>query len=63
MANPLGMLTPWGVKAWYISPRDAFFPPTNGIFSARISPNQRIYIACEVLTVMDRKFLVAISSR
>ncbi len=43
IANPLGVLTPLGVSSWYISPREAFFPPTIGTSSIPISFNHFIY--------------------
>jgi hypothetical protein len=42
MAKPLGTLTPWPDKARYISPHEAFLPPTSGTSSRLSASNQRI---------------------
>src|SRR5208337_185626 len=45
IANPLGIFTPAFVRSWYISPSEAFLPPTLATSSFLISSNQRIYFA------------------
>src|SRR6266446_3539751 len=42
MAKPGGTWTPVADKARYISPREAFLPPTSGMSSRPSSANQRI---------------------
>src|SRR5713226_484369 len=42
MAKPGGTRTPAADKARYISPREAFLPPTSGMSSRPSSANQRI---------------------
>ena len=41
-AKPLGTFTPLGVSSRYISPSEAFLPPTSGTSSIPISSNQRM---------------------
>ena len=41
MAKPCGTRTPWAESFWYISPSDAFFPPTDGTSSIPISSKKR----------------------
>lgn len=64
MANPLGTFTPREANSRYISPSEAFLPPTNGISSIPMSSNQRI-LAWVVVAVYDMSqysatFLVAL---
>ena len=42
MAKPFGTRTPWADSAEYISPREAFLPPTSGTSVLRSSLNQRM---------------------
>ena len=42
LQEPGGTLTPAADKARYISPREAFLPPTSGMSSRPSSANQRI---------------------
>lgn len=43
MAKPFGTLTPLGVNSRYISPSEAFFPPTSATSPMPISSNQRMW--------------------
>jgi hypothetical protein len=43
-AKPFGIFTPFGTSSRYISPREAFFPPTRGTSLRESSPNQRMYL-------------------
>ncbi len=45
-AKPLGILTPCCASSRYISPSEAFLPPTRGTSPIVISSNQRMYLAC-----------------
>ena len=44
VAKPLGTLIPCGVSSRYISPSDAFLPPTSGTSSMPISSKKRMYL-------------------
>ena len=57
MANPLGTFTPREANSRYISPSEAFLPPTNGISSIPMSSNQRI-LAWVVVAVYDMSQLL-----
>ena len=44
MANPFGIRTPWPDSFWYISPSEAFLPPTSGTSSMPNSSKKRTYL-------------------
>src|SRR6476646_8938506 len=53
MAKPFGTFTPWDASSRYISPSEAFFPPTSGISSMPMSSNQRIEDTACVTTAIE----------